>query len=94
LLPQRSKHPREIVITPKASTSIFGFLRKSPGERRFLKANLAVAVAPQLGLVLLPRHLGAQVDHGLVGRARHQPRPRRSSSDLLVILLEIANGGE
>ena len=23
MLPQRSKHPREMVITPKASTSIF-----------------------------------------------------------------------
>jgi len=29
LLPQRSKHPREMVITPKASTSIFEAVRYS-----------------------------------------------------------------
>ena len=35
MLPQRSKHPRETVITPKASTSIFAVSRR-PKKRKTL----------------------------------------------------------
>jgi len=55
MLPQRSKHPREMVITPKASTSIF-----VSSIARSLRPSRRPAVAPQVRAAASAAHGGRQ----------------------------------
>jgi len=44
LLPQRSKHPREMVVTPKASTSIEVINGTRTAVKRFVEQSLLTSI--------------------------------------------------